>query len=103
MTTRSFSKSLILKLIARMRHATQQVRSLALDGVYERIVILFNEVDSQCMEITGYLLVSCHRGNFAYLINDAIADALAVSMGSKSRKYCGNVLANAPRGRLRQG
>lgn len=33
-----FAESLILKLIARVRHATQQVRSLALDGVYERIV-----------------------------------------------------------------
>jgi len=39
-----FAESLILKLIARVRHATQQVRSLALDGVYERIVTLFNEI-----------------------------------------------------------
>ena len=39
-----FAESLILKLIARVRHATQQVRSLALDGVYERIVTLFNDI-----------------------------------------------------------
>jgi CRP/FNR family cyclic AMP-dependent transcriptional regulator len=39
-----FAESLILKLIARVRHATQQVRSLALDAVYERIVTLFNDI-----------------------------------------------------------
>lgn len=50
----------------------------------------------QCMEKTGYLLQNCHRGNLAYLINDAIAGALVISMGSRSRKDRGNVLPNAP-------
>lgn len=35
-----FAACLVIKLISRLRHATRQVRSLALDGVYERVVSL---------------------------------------------------------------
>lgn len=35
-----FAVSLVIRLISRLRHATRQVRSLALDGVYERVVSL---------------------------------------------------------------
>lgn len=39
-----FAESLVLTLIARVRHATQQIRSLALSGVYERTVQLLNRL-----------------------------------------------------------
>jgi CRP/FNR family cyclic AMP-dependent transcriptional regulator len=39
-----FAESLVLKLIARVRRATEQTRSLALHGVYERVVALLNEL-----------------------------------------------------------
>lgn len=46
-----FAESLVLKLIARVRHSTEQIRSLALSGVYERTVKLLErlslEVDGQ--------------------------------------------------------
>jgi len=38
-----FSESLMIKLIERLRHATQQVRSLALDDVFARTVDAINE------------------------------------------------------------
>lgn len=38
-----FSESLVVKLIERLRHATQQVRSLALDDVFARTVDAINE------------------------------------------------------------
>jgi CRP/FNR family cyclic AMP-dependent transcriptional regulator len=39
-----FAEYLVLKLISRVRHATGQVKSLALNGVYERAVALLNEL-----------------------------------------------------------
>ena len=39
-----FAECLALKLIKRLRHATQQIKGLALNGVYERTVVLLNEV-----------------------------------------------------------
>lgn len=39
-----FAESLVLKLIARVRRATEQTRSLALSGVYERVVALLNDL-----------------------------------------------------------
>lgn len=38
-----FSEAVIVKLIARLRHATQQTRSLALDGVSARVTALLNQ------------------------------------------------------------
>lgn len=38
-----FSEALVVKLIERLRHATQQVRSLALDDVFARTVDAINE------------------------------------------------------------
>lgn len=38
-----FAKSLVLKLIARVRHLTRKTKSLALHGVYERVVTLLEE------------------------------------------------------------
>ncbi len=35
-----FAEVLVLKLIARLRHATRTIRGMALDGVYERVVAL---------------------------------------------------------------
>lgn len=42
-----FAECLALKLIERLRHATQQIKGLALDGVYERTVVLLNRVAVQ--------------------------------------------------------
>jgi CRP/FNR family cyclic AMP-dependent transcriptional regulator len=39
-----FAESLVLMLISRVRHATEQAKSLALNGVYERAVSLLNEL-----------------------------------------------------------
>ncbi|MEO6103398.1 MAG: Crp/Fnr family transcriptional regulator, partial [Pseudoxanthomonas sp.] len=39
-----FAECLVLKLIARVRHATEQTRSLAFSGVYERTVELLNRL-----------------------------------------------------------
>jgi len=39
-----FAECLALKLIARLRHATEQIKGLALNGVYERTVMLLNSV-----------------------------------------------------------
>jgi len=39
-----FAEFLVLKLIERVRHATEQVKSLAMNGVYERAVALLNEL-----------------------------------------------------------
>lgn len=39
-----FSECLVIKLIARVRHATEQTRSLAFSGVYERTVDLLNRL-----------------------------------------------------------
>lgn len=39
-----FAESLVLKLIARVRHATEQTRSLAFSGVYERTVDVLNRL-----------------------------------------------------------
>ena len=39
-----FAECLVLKLIARVRHATQQVRNLAMKDVYERTSALLNEL-----------------------------------------------------------
>lgn len=39
-----FAESLVHKLIARVRRATEQTRSLALHGVFERVVALLNEL-----------------------------------------------------------
>lgn len=42
-----FAECLALKLIERLRHATAQIKGLALNGVYERTVVLLNEVAVQ--------------------------------------------------------
>jgi len=39
-----FAEQLVATLIGRLRHATQQIRGLALDGVYERMAVLLNKV-----------------------------------------------------------
>ncbi len=39
-----FAGCLVLKLIERVRHTTEQARRLALSGVYERAVALLNEL-----------------------------------------------------------
>ena len=39
-----FAECLVLKLIERLRHATSQIKGLALDGVYERTIVLLNQV-----------------------------------------------------------
>jgi CRP/FNR family cyclic AMP-dependent transcriptional regulator len=39
-----FAECLVLKLIERLRHATRQIKSLGLDGVYERTLGLLDEV-----------------------------------------------------------
>jgi CRP/FNR family cyclic AMP-dependent transcriptional regulator len=39
-----FAESLVFKLIARVRRATEQTRSLALHGVFERVVALLNDL-----------------------------------------------------------
>lgn len=39
-----FTECLVVKLIARVRHATEQTRSLAFSGVYERTVDLLNRL-----------------------------------------------------------
>jgi CRP/FNR family cyclic AMP-dependent transcriptional regulator len=39
-----FAESLVLKLISRVRRATEQTRSLALHGVQERVISLLNEL-----------------------------------------------------------
>lgn len=39
-----FSEALVVKLIERLRHATLQIRSLALDGVFARTVATINEL-----------------------------------------------------------
>jgi CRP/FNR family transcriptional regulator, cyclic AMP receptor protein len=39
-----FAERLVLKLIGRVRHATRQIKGLGLDGVYERIVVLINQI-----------------------------------------------------------
>ena len=39
-----FAECLVIKLIERVRHATEQTRSLALSGVYERTVTLLNRL-----------------------------------------------------------
>ena len=39
-----FAECLVIKLIERLRHATQQIRGLALEGVYERTILLLNEL-----------------------------------------------------------
>ena len=49
-----FAESLVLKLIARVRHSTQQIRSLALSGVFERTVTL---IDRLAMEVNGVRLL----------------------------------------------
>jgi CRP/FNR family cyclic AMP-dependent transcriptional regulator len=46
-----FAEVLVLKLIARLRHATRTIRGMALEGVYERVVALLEraavDVDGQ--------------------------------------------------------
>ncbi len=39
-----FAERLVLKLILRMRHATRALRGMALEGVYERVVALLEQV-----------------------------------------------------------
>lgn len=39
-----FAERLVLKLIGRVRHATQQIKGLALGGVYERLAVLLNQI-----------------------------------------------------------
>ena len=39
-----FAESLVLKLISRVRHVTEQLRSVATKDVYERVTTLLNEV-----------------------------------------------------------
>jgi CRP/FNR family transcriptional regulator, cyclic AMP receptor protein len=39
-----FAERLVLKLIGRVRHATRQIKGLGLDGVYERIAVLINQI-----------------------------------------------------------
>lgn len=39
-----FAECLVLKLIERLRHATQQIKNLVLSGVYERTVLLLNQL-----------------------------------------------------------
>jgi CRP/FNR family cyclic AMP-dependent transcriptional regulator len=39
-----FAELLVMKLISRLRHATSQVRGLALEGVYERTVSVLKEL-----------------------------------------------------------
>ena len=39
-----FAECLVLTLIERLRHATAQIKGLALDGVYERTIVLLDQV-----------------------------------------------------------
>ena len=39
-----FADVLVLKLIARLRQATRTIRSMALEGVYERVAALLEQV-----------------------------------------------------------
>lgn len=50
----------------------------------------------KCEDLTAHLLLNYSRGNLQYLVDDATADALVISMGSKSRRDRGKVPAAAP-------
>lgn len=43
-----FAETLVLKLIARLRHATRTIRGMALEGVYERVVSLLEQTAVEC-------------------------------------------------------
>ena len=51
-----FAECLLVKLIALVRHSTKQVKTIAMDGVYERTVALLDEVaisDGTSLQIPG--------------------------------------------------
>ncbi len=50
----AFAEFVILTLIRRLRHATHQVRGLALNGVYERVV---DFMKSEAVEQEGHLVI----------------------------------------------
>ncbi|QIL21339.1 Crp/Fnr family transcriptional regulator [Thermomonas sp. HDW16] len=52
------AERLMLRLIARLRHATRTIHSLALDGVFERVTTLLEEnavVDGETRHVPAYL------------------------------------------------
>jgi CRP/FNR family cyclic AMP-dependent transcriptional regulator len=78
----AFAEFLIVTLIRRLRHATDQARSLALSGVYERLVDLLN---AEAVEQDGQRLIpaaltqremSARVGATREMVNHVIRDLL---------------------------
>lgn len=65
-----FAEHLILSLIRRLRHSTQQVRSLGLNGVYERVV------DLVCSEA---ILIDGQRALPQWLTQQEVADRVGAT------------------------
>lgn len=79
-----FAECLALKLIERLRHATQQTKGLALSGVYERTALLLNEV---ALDEGGELVIS------ATLTQQEIADRVGAT-----REMINHILRDLIRG-----
>jgi CRP/FNR family transcriptional regulator, cyclic AMP receptor protein len=88
-----FAERLVLKLIGRVRHATRQIKGLGLDGVYERIALLINQIPPDAQgdrvippamtqaEIAA--LVGATREMVNHVFRDLTRDGLLVKDGRK--------------------
>lgn len=79
-----FTEAIIIKLISRVRHMTRKLRSLALDGVYERTVALLNNA-------------AIHDGELRRVPRQLTQQEIANQVGA-SREMVNHVLRDLIRG-----
>lgn len=98
----AFAECLVMMLIARLRGATRKIRSLALDGVYERVTALLEESklpDGDAYRIPRNLtqLEIAHRvGASREMVNHVLRDLIRGGFIVKDRSHRMTIVGTLP-------
>lgn len=99
----AFAECLVLMLITRLRSATRKIRSLALDGVYERVIALLEEakfVDGEEQRIPRDLTqleIANRIGASREMVNHVLRDLIRGGFIAKDSQHRMTIIKKLPR------
>lgn len=98
----AFAEILLLKLIARLRHATRTIRGMALEGVYERVVALLEQVavgdgpKRQVPRLLTQIEIARRVGASREMVNQVLRDLMKGGFIHKDRAHRMTLLKPLP-------
>lgn len=99
----AFSECLVMMLITRLRNATRKIRSLALDGVYERVVALLEDakiVEGDLQRIPRNLTqleIANRIGASREMVNHVLRDLIRGGFIAKDSQHRMTIVRKLPR------